>query len=585
MGSLTPPGHHGAPIGEGAFAPVYDALGATFCADRFTHQQVWECSQVAGVRVWESHRSEVWMFVPYNAAEVVSVMLAVLPRLLTWQPGASFDPVARALPRDARLRPYQLEVVHQFALPQCGERLLLADAMGLGKTASAIACMKLRGGPKLIIGPKSLRSTWRAELQKWAPGERFDFIETIQPAVVFQEALPDISALRWVYIHYDLVHAWWSWLRLVPFTGVVLDEAHTVKNVTTLRGRAVMQAVGAIPARVILTGTPIENRVAEFHHLLELLTGKGTWGSKGAFRIRYAGAKPNIHGGLVDGAPTHTDELQQRIQHHYMRRTVSMVRQQGLELPPVERIPVPVPLDDKAVAKLQKVLTPAALHALNLWRQTGTLPSAEDHQAIKAIGALRAAVSKHKVEATVQTVRRHLEAGDQVVVFTWTRDMAAHLATHFSAVSDGAGATVITGEQSLGARDKAVFTFRERCEAGRRGVLIATYGALGVGVNLQCANVVLLHDLDWTPGVMLQAEARVWRGGQRRNVLSYWMVADATFDEYIIRTLLSKADEIVAAIGDEEPQQLREAFSVYARPEAGVEDFVQQLALWAKNRI
>lgn len=597
-------------IGDGAFAPTKDAVEVTFCCDAFTHAQVWACQQIPGVRVWESHRGELYMAVPYNAAVLVSRLLGVgLPEMPpdAWAHSNPINDAAHAIfgagfgapgpvvpPLYDRLRDYQQAAVQLFMNPHCGGKLLLGDAMGLGKTLEAIVCALTAPGPKLIMGPKMVRSTWQAEVAKWDPGAPFHYIETIDPAKNHVEQLPPIAETKWLFIHYDLVHAWWSWLRMYRFGACIADEVHTRRNVNTKSGKGVQLAMASIPRRILLTGTPVENRMAELHHLLQLTTGRGTWGPKGAFRIRYAGAQPNPHGGLEDRDPTNVEELRERMRFHYLRRTPKDVS--SLSLPPVQRIPVPVPLDAKAQKKLAELFEkadPAALHAMRLFQQTGTLPSAENHQAIKAIGKLRQAVSAHKLEATVATAVAHMEAyaddprGGQLVIFTWTRATAEKLEKllQLKAVGDAFSfAWCVTGDLSQAARDRHIHNFRLACARGAPAVLVATYGALGVGVNLQCANGTIQHDMGWVPGELMQAEARVWRGGQDRHVSSYWMIGESTFDEYVIRTLLDKADEIAAGLGDHEPQQLREAFAAYAKLDA-VADFDARLTAWQRNRI
>lgn len=590
MAPLTGPQRAGR-IGDGAHQLTTDVNGVTLCVDPCTYEQVHAAAELPGVNVWESHRGEMWMRVPYNAASLVGALLGrPLPSL--WDGRNAAPPLQNPTELYARLRPHQRAAFELFVSAQCGGRLMLGDAMGLGKTATAIACLSSRPGPHLVIGPKMLRATWRAELAKWAPGEAFHAVETANPSANHTAQLPAPAEARWIYIHYDIVYMWWSWLRMYRFTGVIVDEAHTVSNMRTKRGEGVALAVGSIDARVILTGTPIENRTAELHNLLQLLTGRGTWGGKGAFRVRYCGARLNVHGGLDDGKPTNVGELRVRLDQHYLRRTPSQV---SIGLPPVQRIPRVVPMDEKAHASLERVLNdPAAHHAMVLFAQTGKLPSAEDHQAIKAIGKLRKAVSTLKVPATTATVIEHLQAhaadprGGQAVVFTWTREMAATLEKAITRDVERAGLQAlvgtVTGADSQKRRDANIDLFRAEAARGTSSVVIATYGALGVGVNMQYANAVVEHDLDWTPAVMLQAEARVWRGGQDRHVSSYWMIGENTFDEYIIRLLLNKAQEIAAAIGDEEPLALQEAFAAFVDVDPFA-DYAKRLTAWQENRI
>jgi len=115
---------------------------------------------------------------------------------------------------------------------------------------------------------------------------------------------------------------------------------------------------------------------------------------------------------------------------------------------------------------------------------------------------------------------------------------------------------LVHGGQPQEIRDRALAVFRKE-----GGMLTATFGALAVGVNLQCARVVVMHDIDWTPATMLQAEARVWRQGQANPVISYWVVAKDSVEALVVRHILKKADVVASTLGDEEPRSLGELFS------------------------
>lgn len=530
----------------------------TFCVDPLSDEQLWSLHEIPGVRVWDAHTGSTWARVPYNAAAVVGRIAGY--RFPSLPPPDALFPAPKVNLDSFNLRSYQMDAVDHFNSPECNQRLLLADVMGLGKSRTAAACLVHRPGRKLIVGPKLLRATWRKELASVLPDEPFHYVESVNPSEKQWSMLPPPEEVRWLFCHYDILEAWWSFLRRYQFTGVILDEVHLVKNPKTRRGKGAMLAAGAIPARVALTGTPIENRVGELHNVLGIVQGSYSWGSRSSFRKRYAGAYENDFGGLVDDRPTHVDELRERMQGCYLRRTISDVQ---LELPPIIRSAVPVAASTVDMAKLEKMITPEAAHALRYYEQTGHLPGG-DAGALKAVGKLRKAVSRLKIDATVNVATTHLEDGGNIVIFCWERAVAERIARAVQK-STGSEGRVVTGAMSQNARDTEIDRFRRDCADGHQ-VLVATYGALGVGVNLQSADATIMHDLEWVPGVLLQAEARVYRGGQTRSVRSFWMVGERTFDEFIMRNLLRKADDIAGAIADHEPEKLREAFGDYAKP-------------------
>jgi SNF2 family DNA or RNA helicase len=167
-------------------------------------------------------------------------------------------------------------------------------------------------------------------------------------------------------------------------------------------------------------------------------------------------------------------------------------------------------------------------------------------ETLRYLHELRSGLSTGKIPTTVQLVHSAVEQGANVVVFCHYRDSVE--AIH-AALADGALAAVgVHGGYTQDVRDARVEWFR----SGFGNVLVATYDSLGVGVNLQCASVVVHHDLDWVPATHLQAAARVWRQGQTRPVISYLVYAENTVDEVIARVLASKIEDIAVVEGSAE---------------------------------
>lgn len=507
---------------------------------------------------YSTHRCEV----PWTAWDV--------PAFLSWFEDiygshvGSARPVYRGPGADAhlvgafslfeRLFPHQRDGV-RFLLEH--PQAVLGDEMGCGKSrVAAVAASILRqtlreagqpARPVLIVGPKYLRSTWKHEIEAADVPGFCDFValEGIQPD------LSKLEGAQWIFSHYDVLHAWWSQILICRPAVAIVDEAHLAKNSRTRRGKAVALATSITPYRFLLTGTPVENRVGEFWNLLQLATGKWTWGSPRTFRERYAGATMGTHG-LVDGpAPTHTDELRTRLASCYLRRTK---RDAGVELPPLTRQVVEIELTSAERAAHRELLQ--GMDASTVLQQI------RQHKASKAtiewLGKLRKLTSKAKERATIEEIASALEQGEHVLCFTWQKKTAEAIANRVWATwIDGDTPTrnwqitAVHGDHSAAERERVVANFQKL-----GGLLVATGDSLGVGVTLHKASLVVMHDLDWVPSRMLQWEARAHRIGLDHPVLSKWMVAKGTLDELLVKALLKKAPRIAETVGDEEPGTL-----------------------------
>ena len=466
------------------------------------------------------------------------------------------------------LRSYQSDGVNWLIHMGGG---LIGDMIGLGKTRlAAVAAQFLDAGHNskavVIIAPKFLRATWEAELQKIGALERPEDFHALTGTKL------DLSkwskTARYIFVHYDIVPVWWNWIWPLKPRVVIIDEAHYLKNGRTKRAQGVAAAVSLCPNRILLTGTPILNRVGEFWNLLDLAEGKWSFGTPKAFRIRYAGAYHDGFGLRDAPKPTNTDELQERLKFCYLRRTFDEV---GLELPPLTRTVINVPLDEKAR------LTHAGFFANRPPKDLidAILKRRASKATFELLAAIRKFTSRQKLQTTIERVRGHLDAGEDVLVFTWERAMAEKIA-HDCTIDKGP-ARLVHGGVDSDVRDIQVAQFQ-----AEGGCLVATLDALSVGVNLQRARIVVIHDLDWTPAKLLQAEGRVWRQGQTRPVVSEWIVVENSLDAFFVEHLVQKAGVIERALNDDQASTLADVLD--DRVEDFEERFYDEVQRWREQR-
>jgi SNF2 family DNA or RNA helicase len=413
---------------------------------------------------------------------------------------------------------------------QYGRGLLLADVMGLGKTATAIsACENYAAGsdaPRIVVGPRFVRDVWKNELLATGAIEdeaQFCGLGTRD----FNDKSFNPDAL-WYFVHYEVVNAWStriaSWKRGKPITAVI-DEAHWIKNPNAQRSKGAFTAVGGARFRLLLTGTPLDNAVEELWYPLTVLTGSRTWGMYATFRRRYAGALGTAYG-LRNGIPTHQDELRERISPYYLRRTLDDI---GAELPPLQRQKLTVELDVSAAAKHHAIVSQHDVREL----VDAIIDGRSGRDAFEVIDKLRKITSIAKRKSTIEFVKNLLEQEESVVVFTWQKKMAEEIA------SASPTPFIIHGDIPNNIREQRV---REFQSSG--GLLVATSDALKEGVTLHRARIVIQHDLDWKTSSWLQKEARIHRLGQTKGCVSILVVAEDSIDTILARCLLQKAELI-----------------------------------------
>ncbi len=407
---------------------------------------------------------------------------------------------------------------------------LLADDMGLGKTRTAAVTAQsfalARRGPVVVLGPRYVRDTWRRELLAIGAIERPEqlaYAEGREPTAAFNFQAP------WWFLHYDIAHWWQGMFAAVRRPAcAILDELHWCKNGRAKRSKAAAAIAHAAPYRIGLTGTPMANRPAELWWPLTIVSGPYTWGAPSDFRRRYCSAYHDGHG-LVDGPPSNVGELRHRLQGTYLRRTFDTA---GVELPPLTRRQFDVALDSVDQQRHDE-----ALRALGGARRL--LEALQHHSlsegVLAALTKLRKLVSGAKLPATAALVLDHIEQGENVVVFCWERATVEKIAKAARRVSDSVYA--VHGGLPQDERERSVEAFQ-----ATGGVLVATLGALREGVTLHRARHLVLHDLDWVPANILQAERRVYRIGQTRPTTVTWVTASDSVDVLLASALVGKVD-------------------------------------------
>ena len=464
------------------------------------------------------------------------------------------------------LFPHQIEGV-AFLLGR--RRAILADDMGLGKTRQAIVSLRHRtpAGPRLVVCPASVKQNWAREIGVVAPDTSVLVIEGSAPASLTAE---------WVVINYDVLGRHIDGLLRIPWTALVFDEAHYLKNHTSARSKLARQltaaAAAAAPALAVqlLTGTPLTSRPRDLFVLLQL-AAHPLGRSFLAFAKRYCAAEKGEYGWKTGGA-SNIEELTVQPHGVMLRRSKDDV----LALPPKLRtwLPVDVPAGtgSRAIKKVFELLAgkdsrPARSRDVEL-RRRGKL--------LAFLVEARQALAFAKARATLDFVRGTIDQGEKVIVFSCFDDPIQKLATEL-----GSAAVVVTGKTPGTMRQPLVDRFQNEPDVR---VFIANIIAGGIGLNLTAATQVVFNDLDWVPTNHWQAEDRAYRIGQTRTVNVTYVVARDTIDDFVQAVLETKAALVKAIVegealapgsgGDvlDELQRVLHSISDGADTAAGVED-------------
>ncbi|GIE31223.1 helicase HelZ [Actinoplanes italicus] len=470
---------------------------------------------------------------------------------------------------EGQLRPYQIRGFSWLAfLDTLGLGACLADDMGLGKTVQLLALLlHHRAGPALLICPLSVLGNWQREAARFAPGLRVRVLHGAgrdDPALVAAEA--DVVLTTYATAMRDA-----DALAAISWDRVVLDEAQHIKN----SGAAVAKAVRRFPARnrIALTGTPVENRLAELWSILDFVN-PGILASAHTFRARFA--VPIERYAEEDAAA----RLRQATRPFLLRRTKAD-HAIAAELPAKRHVRHLCGMTLEQVSLYRAVLDDLLERLAEpgeKWRKglvlaaMTKLKQACVHPALLLKDASPLPGRSGKIERLEEIVDHALGAGESVLCFTQFARFGGMLTPHLAA-RFGVPVSFLHGGTPRGARDAMVAEFQK---AERPGVFVLSLKAGGTGLNLTAANHVVHIDRWWNPATETQASDRAFRIGQHRDVHVHTLVCLGTLEERIDRVLSDKGILAERVVGTGEgwlsalsAQELRDLFAL--APEAIVD--------------
>ena len=442
--------------------------------------------------------AEVWKRYAGNAATFIALLESVLPAKVVAKGALAGPDMRGGLPAeiadaveatqvDLRLLTANLRRYQQFGVQYiiCQKRVLLGDDMGLGKTIQVLAamCHLAAQGKKhfFVVAPNSVLINWEREVKKHTK---------LNPIVVHGFDRDD-ELEQWQREGGVAITTYTTLGRLVDkVTSVDLlavDEAHSVKNPDAQRTQSVVRLCGLTEQVVFMSGTALENRLSELQFLVKSVQPK-------------VDAEVAALLNQVRPAPA---EVRTKLAPVYLRRTQADVL---TELPDLTETDEVIPLEPEDVAAYR---------------------ASPDNLMHKRLAATIGAGGRQsaKFDRLKELLEGYEEDGRKVAVFSFFRQ-----------VLDDVSATVGGCPQihgSISAEERQLVLDRFAAKEGF-GVLALQIEAGGVGINLQCAQVVILMEPQFKPSTEKQAIARVRRMGQTRKVNAHRLIAKGTVDEALV---------------------------------------------------
>lgn len=387
----------------------------------------------------------------------------------------------------ASLRGYQ-SFAARFALVQ--RKVIIGDEMGLGKTVEALAVLAhLRAKGQhhsLVVCPAAVVTNWTREVASKSTLRAHRLHGSGRDAAVRSWVRQDGVAVT----TFETL----AWLQSQPgadLSCVIVDEAHYIKNPAAQRSQRAQRLLNSCERAILLTGTPLENRIDEFRNLVAYL-------------------RPDL---VIDAGELAPRKFRRQVAPAYLRRNQEDVL---TELPELVEVDEWLPLSSEDMLAYREAVAAGNFMAM---RQA----------------AMTHRTKSEKLQRLVEIVEEAEDNGRRVIVFSHFRDVLDRVARALPGEVFGP----LTGSVPAAARQVMVDQFSA---AGHGAVLVAQIIAGGVGLNIQAASVVVICEPQLKPTTEWQAIARAHRMGQLQSVQVHRLLSEEGVDERVTQILARKRE-------------------------------------------
>ena len=446
------------------------------------------------------------------------------------------------------LMPHQAQVV--AAAAEGHRTFLLADEPGLGKTAQALLAAEAADAfPLLVVVPNVVKANWAREAHIWTPK---------RPATVIHGDGDTIDGFAdIVVVNYEVLDRHVGWLGNFGFRGMVVDEAHFIKNKTSQRSKHALELSARIrqrtarPLLMALTGTPLINDIEDFRAIWQFLGWIGEKAPEAELmgRLEETGltpAEPAFYGAA------RTAVIEMGI---VRRRKVDVAK----DIPARRIADLPVELDDavgRSIREAERVLATRMVKRYDsalAARTSGVTVDGIDHDLVRRVaGWEREDTDTNESGENVFGMMRRIGQAKATLAADYAAQLARNVgkvvffAKHVDVMDvaedlfaqRGIRSSSIRGDQTPKARTKAIDDFVNDPDVA---VIVCSLSAAGVGINLQVSSNVVLSELSWTDAEQTQAIDRVHRIGQDMPVTAWRIIAAQTIDSKIAELIDTKA--------------------------------------------
>ncbi|MDQ6642414.1 MAG: DEAD/DEAH box helicase, partial [Actinomycetota bacterium] len=458
------------------------------------------------------------------------------------------EPTSLRAPHGLELMRHQAQVV---AAAAAGHRtFLLADEPGLGKTAQALlAAQAVDAYPLLVVVPNVVKTNWAREAGLWTPDNPVTVIHGDGDTV---DGFADI-----VVVNYEVLDRHVGWLGDFGFRGMVVDEAHFIKNRSSQRSQHALQLSERIrrrtprPLLMALTGTPLINDIEDFRAIWQFLGWIDDKLPLAALMesLEETGLTP-IDPGFFPAARACVIDL-----GIVRRRKVDV----AADIPARRIADLPVELDDEAGRSIRAAERELARRLVSRYetalatRTSGVVVEGIDHDLVRRVATWeREDTTTAKNGENVFSMMRRIGQAKAALAADYAAQLARNVgkvvffAKHVDVMDvaeelfakRGIRYSSIRGDQTTRTRQKNIDAFVNDPDVS---IVVCSLTAAGVGINLQVASNVVLAELSWTDAEQTQAIDRIHRIGQEEPVTAWRIIAAQTIDTKIAELIDSKA--------------------------------------------
>lgn len=469
-------------------------------------------------------------------------------------------------------RPYQIEDANFFLSRSGG---IQGSEVGTGKTISSALAAQLTGlKPVLVMGTLLSSQPWCSE-----KGDITKFFNVSPIHLQGRKGLdPSIFEQPndgWWYCHYDILEAWIPWIftKLRPKVAI-FDEVHKISP-TAKRGKSALAIARFkdMKLRIVISATPVRNKRIDLWMPMELAS-PGCVGERHNFGLYFCDGQPNEFGGWNYNGETHNEELKARLSYLYIRRTKSDVMSY---LPPIVRQGTEIDLPEASAIDYEKYKNAEQdiRKFLKQFEGKNIAPGIHGERLIQ-LGQLLHILSKGKANATAELAGDTASTTGKCVVFCWFKDTARAIAKKIASLYEGEVQVFgpVTGEDPVKVRIDQASGF---AESKVPSVYVATLASASESINeLVAAQELIINDLYWNPLLLIQAEGRLHRGGQRGSVHVVYMLGKDTIDVDLLDMLYKKASTMESLGVGNDSKQLVQSLGGQA-PDDNLSKFIKAI--------